>query len=305
MTSLLVRHRIDIGCTLRELRGRADKSGMERARLATPTVGTLTRRSRLPIAVLAATFLSVLAVPAQAGLGDLLDPLVEDLPVVEDVVDPLVDEVVDPVVETIGEGIAAPIQEVVAPLVPPEVEKAVQPVVDEVLPPVDEIVPPVDEIEVPPVIDENPVPPIESITGTRTSDSPTVRSDNATVDVANENSPESGISRGVTDVRESGSLELAQSLQAALTRTALASPTVSGPLIDSSGGSWLLGLTDWLRNAGGGLVDLMAIPLRLLELLARALLTAGSGLVAPASLAMAFTLHAVRDRRWQGVRKQR
>lgn len=255
---------------------------METARLTTPAVGMLTRRSRLPIAVLAAGFLFVLAVPAQAGLGNLLDPLVEDLPAMEDVVAPVVEDVLDPAVETIGEE-AAPIQEVVAPSDPPEAEEVVQPVVDAVLPPVDEVVPPVDEIVMPPVIDEYPVAPI----------------------AANQNPPESGISGGATDVRDSGSFELAQSLQVALTRSVLASPAVSGPLVDSSGSSWLLGLTGWLRSAGGGLVDLLAIPLKLLELLGRALLTAGSGLVAPASLAIAFTLHAVRDQRWQSVPKPR
>jgi hypothetical protein len=95
-----------------------------------------------------------------------------------------------------------------------------------------------------------------------------------------------------------------QSLQAALTlQTALldigadqgAAQTADVEMIDSS---WLNGLTNWLRNSADGLLDLLGMPFRLLELLARALLTAGSGLIAPLSMLLAFTAYMIKDRRW-------
>ena len=64
---------------------------------------------------------------------------------------------------------------------------------------------------------------------------------------------------------------------------------------------WLNGLTAWLRDHTGGLLDLLALPIRLLELLVRALLTAGSGLIAPLSMLLAFTACALKDRRWARV----
>ena len=58
------------------------------------------------------------------------------------------------------------------------------------------------------------------------------------------------------------------------------------------------GLINWLRT--DGLRDLLALPVRLLDLLARALLTAGSGLIAPLSMLLALTAYLVKDRHWVG-----
>ncbi|MBA3359972.1 MAG: hypothetical protein H0T94_00630 [Acidimicrobiia bacterium] len=60
----------------------------------------------------------------------------------------------------------------------------------------------------------------------------------------------------------------------------------------STGTSWLDSLADWLGIES--LSQLLAIPFRLLSLLFRALMSAGSGLVAPASILMAVTVGARR-----------
>jgi hypothetical protein len=60
---------------------------------------------------------------------------------------------------------------------------------------------------------------------------------------------------------------------------------------------WLPQLAEWLRGAIGDLADLLMFPVRLVELLARALLSAGAGLVAPASLLAAIVAWSVWDRR--------
>jgi hypothetical protein len=279
---------------------------METAQLARPVRGNLIRTERLFIFGLVAILTLGLASPAQAGLGDLIDGLldpVEELPVLGEIVDPVVGGIVDPVVDPLIEDVFTPaVENVVAPIV--------EPVVEEVLPPVvDEVVPPIDQIEVPPLIDDVTTPPIESITVPGTSgraDSPTIRTSFTNLNdpaPARENLP-----NGSTHILGNGngngrSLVLAHALQTALVGTAGTPPTVAGRLADSTGAGWLMGLTDWLRGTANGLADLLSIPLRLLELLARALLTAGSGLVAPASLALAFTIYAVRDRRWQRIRK--
>jgi hypothetical protein len=46
------------------------------------------------------------------------------------------------------------------------------------------------------------------------------------------------------------------------------------------------------------LVKILALPIRLLEVLARALMTAGSGLIAPLSMLLAFTALLIKDRQW-------
>jgi hypothetical protein len=51
---------------------------------------------------------------------------------------------------------------------------------------------------------------------------------------------------------------------------------------------WLHALTAWLESGLSGLFDVLAIPARFLELLFRALISAGSGLVAPAAILAAL-----------------
>jgi hypothetical protein len=91
------------------------------------------------------------------------------------------------------------------------------------------------------------------------------------------------------------SLEAARAVQTALTSGSTTSIVEAG-LQTTDGPASLGGLTAWLRDAAGGLLGLLALPIRLVELLARALMTAGSGLIAPLSLLLAYTAFAIKDR---------
>jgi hypothetical protein len=94
----------------------------------------------------------------------------------------------------------------------------------------------------------------------------------------------------------------ARALQATLVDSGVTEPAIvevsqptAAEVVDAG---WLNGLTSWLRTSADGLLNLLALPIRLLDLLARALLTAGSGLIAPLSMLLAFTAVLIKDRRW-------
>lgn len=279
------------------------------------------RRAILAIGLVS---LVMVALPAQAGLGDLLDDLldpVEDIPVVGDIVEPIVEDVVDPIVEDIVEPVAG---DLVDPVVDEVLAPVLTPIVDTVVTPsVDEVVTPVLDTVVPPVIET--IPPVGTTTPTTT---PTI----TTVPVigSNQETPagesagfglsSSGDQGGVllADSLGSGgevvavqstqlhSLEAALALQTTLVDGNVTEPSILG--VDQPGpadlvqANWLNGLTNWLRSSADGLFNLLALPIRLLELLARALLTAGSGLIAPLSMLLAFTALLIKDRRWGRAR---
>src|SRR5687768_13281179 len=128
-------------------------------------------RGRRRGAVLTVGFLWVLtmALPAQAGLGDLLDDLlgpVDDVPIVGDIVQPVVEAVLDPVVDGVVDPIAGALVDPIvdqglAPIVAPVSETVVEPVVDDALVPVveDALVPVVGD-GAPPIVEEV-LPPIQ------------------------------------------------------------------------------------------------------------------------------------------------
>ena len=299
-------HRNDIGSTLAKLWAHADSYRMERARGGREIW-------RLATLTIALTSSLMLAIPAQAGLGDLLDQILDpvtEVPVVGDIVDPIVggvgDPIVDDVVDPVGGGLLDPIaDQVLAPVL--------SPVIDTV---VNTVVPPVVEPAIEPVVE----PVIGSVpaVGTTTTTSP--------VDMAREEAiarasaefdllhpryesevlvATPSIDTAVSAARvttERRSLEAALSVQAALVDRGslslvhqVAGPPAAVPLVEVG---WLDGLTNWLRTSTGGIFDLLALPIRLLELLARALLTAGSGLIAPLSMLLAFTAFLIKDRGW-------
>ena len=280
---------------------------------------------RLIILMVALASIVMLALPAQAGLGDLLgdllDPL-EDVPIVGEIVTPIVEDVVDPIVEDIVDplagGLVNPIvEEVLAPVLTPIVETVVAPIVDGVVTPVVEnVAPPVIE----PVVEV--IPPVETTSTTAPPVGPSGQeagesesagfgpsSSGYPADVLVGNSSDDG---GVTAAQATTVTTGLQSLEAALAlQTALlddGSAEVSRPVPDPMTASepvdagWLDGLTNWLRTSADGLLNLLALPIRLLELLARALLTAGSGLIAPLSMLLAFTAVLIKDRRWGRAR---
>jgi hypothetical protein len=289
---------------------------METAQLVRPIRGNLARYERIFILALVAILTLGLASPAQAGLGDLgdglLDP-VEELPLIGGIVEPVV-EVVEPVEEVV-EPVLAPVVDPVVEVLDPVVEEVVDPVVEvvdpvvEVVDPVVEVVDPVVEVVDPVVEVVDPVVEVVDPPGSivdHVADEPSVIEEGvSSIESVAASGPSLAghVDQILSDVDDHGSLGLAQTLQAALASTRGTLPTVAGRLVDSSGAAWLMGLTDWLHRTANYLMDVLSIPLRLLEILVRALLTAGSGLVAPASLALAFTIYAVRDRHWVGLRK--
>ena len=248
---------------------------------------------------LGGTFLILfaLALPARAGLGDLLGgvledpiselteplaPLVTSVPLVEDLIE-TTEALTAPVVTAV-ESVASPVvtvvDEAVGPIVEP-VEEVVDPEVVE--PPLDPVT---DVLE--PVLDVDPLPPVEP---TRPIVNPTVtapRLVELTVDQARAPTPIEADS-GRPDL----STETASIQRAFLTSISDFSLSVqdregNGPV--ASNNAWLSALKAWLRSGVSALLDVVAIPARLLEILLRALLSAGSGLVAPAAILVSLAV---------------
>ena len=257
--------------------------------------------------------LVMVALPAQAGLGDLLDDLldpVEDVPVVGDIVDPIVADVVDPIVVDIVEPVTGDlvdpiVDEVLAPVVTPIVDTVVVPIVGEVMTPVlNNVVAPVIETIPPPgdtttttlpiAVPGQEAPARDSVgSGFSSSGYP-----GGVLLADSDNDGEALLSQPSTDLQ---SLEAARTLQTTLVDsgvTELSNVDVAQPTAETVDAGWLNGLTKWLRTSADALLNLLALPIRLLELLARALLTAGSGLIAPLSMLLAFTALLIKDRRW-------
>ena len=275
---------------------------------------------RLTVLTVGLVSLSMIAIPAQAGLGDLLDDLLDpvgDVPIVGDIVDPIVEGVVDPIVDGIVDPVAGDLldpiaDEILAPVLNPIVEGVVAPIVDTVIPPqVPPVVPPVVEVVPPPGTTTTTAPQSPAVT------EPAMAVTSESYGVSPSGYP-GGAPIGSPATEPLGPTQVAtelQSLQAALAvQTALLDNEVPDPagqggahltevqMIDTG---WLNGLTNWLRSGANGLLDLLAMPVRLLELLSRALLTAGSGLIAPLSMLLAFTAYLIKDRRWSGHRPRR
>lgn len=246
--------------------------------------------------------LFALALPARAGLGDLfdgvlddpigaltapLDPVVTAVPLVEDLVE-TVDVVTSPLVTVVDE-VASPIVTVVDEVVVEPVSDLVEPATDEVQPVVDIVEPVVDTVE--PVVDT--VAPVSTV-----EVYPTLTT--ALSAPGADSSPVRPALVGVAPVVQAavvGSVET-DSVQ----RVLLASiSNAAFPLDDREGNQilvnrthWLTALGAWLESGLSGLLDVLAIPARFLELLFRALISAGSGLVAPAAI---LTALAVASRR--------
>ena len=259
--------------------------------------------------------LFALALPARAGLGDLLGGLLEDpiselteplaplvtsLPLVEDLVE-TADALTSPVV-TVVDSLASPVVTVVDQVVDPMVsvvEQVVSPVttvVEEVVDP-DAAEPPIDAVE--PVIDivepvlEEPVAPLPPVTPTL----PAVSSADTpprlqVVELSFDQAP------AAVSV-ETANEPSARTIEPASIQSALLSSISDAPLSlqDREGNDpvvrntdWLSALRGWLASGVSGLFDVLAIPARFLEILLRALITAGSGLVAPAAILVALAV---------------
>jgi hypothetical protein len=294
MTSSGGCHRNDIGRTLPKLTRFADTEGMAKGVLGQPSWTKESARNARRF-LLTVVILLALATPARAGLGDLvgglLDPAAEPVDPLAGVVDAALDlPVVDPVVETV-------LTPVVEEVVEPVVEEIIAPIVEEVVPPIIDVVTdpgidPLPEIipppEVPPVVPAVGVPPGSGTlppSGSPQLDlgsSPGLFSSDVTLEINND---------------YEGALVLARSMQSALADPITVSLVSERSSSMESSGGWLTGLTGWLRAVAEGLLSVLAFPIRLLELLWRAMFSAGSGLVAPISLLVAYTVSALRERR--------
>lgn len=228
----------------------------------------------------------LLAVPAQAGLGDLIDEVVEEvaeLPVVTTIPAPTVTipEVIPPVVVDLP---AVSTPEVVLPIGDGVV---IDPIV---------ITPPTVEVEpdgtigvvpeLPPVVIGGDVLPTIEVPIVTTTSQPISRP------IALNPPPIDEVPVAV-DPPADRSVEL-RILQTIVATQVLAgaepAPLASRAAPTSTGTSLLDSLADWLGIER--LSQLLAIPFRLLSLLFRALMSAGSGLVAPASLLLTLAVGA-------------
>lgn len=229
--------------------------------------------------------LFALALPAQAGLGDLLGEVLDNP--VQDLTAPLAPMVTTfPIVSDLTESVDA----VVAPVltVVDDVASPVVAVVDEVAEPLVDLVEPV-------VGDDDLVPgvPVEPVTPPSVlpelAGGPRVTSASASLDEPISNQvPTVGVPQEATAVRMSQLDSIQRLLLTTINR-----PTIS--VVEREGSNagigapigiaaWLTALGAWLGSGISGLLDVLAIPIRLLELLLRALTSAGAGLVAPAAV---------------------
>ncbi|MGH8925433.1 MAG: hypothetical protein ACRDWA_12470 [Acidimicrobiia bacterium] len=259
-----------------------------------------------------------LALPAQAGLGDLFDeilddpvsdltaplaPLVETLPIIPETVD-LVDETVAPVVAVVDEvaspvvtvvdEVASPITNVVEEIVTPVVEPVVgvvEPVV-KVVDPVVEVVDPVIE-DLPPVIPSTDRPPIDtSLTTTPAPSSPDGDEANlAPVSVTPALVQAATVTPASIQRLLLASLRFETNDETTMVWDRGETRFIPGEPLSAN---WLDALGAWLGSALSSLFDVLAIPAHLFELLLRALSSAGAGLVAPAAI---FAALAVGGRR--------
>jgi hypothetical protein len=226
--------------------------------------------------------LSLLTVPlpAVAGLGDLIDGLskpVESLPVVGEVVK-ATGETLDPVVDP------------VVGLIDPVVDPIIDPVTGSPSPTT--TAPPVDD-RTTPTTTATTTPTATTTTAARWGESSTATTVLSQA-AADDRQPAPKAPAGSelqSDPVPGGNVEF---LRQALVSRDLAPSTPAAPVVAVG---WLPQLAEWLRGAIGDLADLLMFPVRLVELLARALLSAGAGLVAPASLLAAIVAWSVWDRR--------
>ncbi|MGH8959017.1 MAG: hypothetical protein ACRDVK_10135 [Acidimicrobiia bacterium] len=249
--------------------------------------------------------LFALAMPAQAGLGDLLGGILEDpiseltaplapvvtaVPLVEDLIE-TVDAVSAPVV-TIVDELASPIVAVVDEVVDPVVD-AVEPSIGTVEPVIETVEPVIETVE--PVIEQEiPLPTVEVIPTPSPVPLPVVVRTEAPAPIgAAELSPEQAPS-GSPLVNASSPLRsllqtdsIQQALLTSISDTPLSLQDREGnqPIVRNT--DWLTALTGWLES---GFRNLLSIPARFLELLLRALTSAGGGLVAPAAILVALAV---------------
>jgi hypothetical protein len=243
--------------------------------------------------------LFALALPAQAGLGDLLDGLLEDP--IEDLTAPLAPVVtalplLPEVIETV-EAAAAPIVTAVEAVASPVVT-----VVDEIAP-ITEVVEDVVDDPVPPVTTPNTtLPPVTTPTTTLPIPATTLPSATITQPTPSTTLPSvipASFPAPIDD--EPRPIRPNETVQARLLELVVALPVTPPEYVGDRGETrfipadpvttdWLAALGSWLGSGIASLLDVLALPAHLFELLLRALTSAGAGLVAPAAILAALAV---------------
>jgi uncharacterized protein YggT (Ycf19 family) len=258
-------------------------------------------------AVVGGLLLVLIAAPAYAappshsyGLGELLGPVVTPLqPVTESVgtvlapitepVGEILDPVVDPVVEVLSpitDPLLDPVEEVVDPITDPlldPVEDVVDPITDPLLDPVEEVVDPLlDPVEdvVDPPLEPNP-PPV----GGGNPPGLETNSSQSPADVA-------GASVGPVSSSTADLVSSAVSLLPPPSAGVVLSPTLAQSLLSQ--------ILDWLSEFDVG--SFLTAPFLGLQVLLRALASAGRGLLVPGAMLAVFAILMARDRRIQGTK---
>ncbi|HKZ21240.1 MAG TPA: hypothetical protein VJQ57_14165 [Acidimicrobiia bacterium] len=258
------------------------------------------------------TFLMVfaLALPARAGLGDLLGGLLEDpiaevteplaplvtsVPLVEDLIETtealtapvvtVVDQLASPlvtVVEEVVSPIVEPVEEVVSPIVDPEEEVVDPEVIEPSLDPVTNILEPV--LDVPPAPTVEPTVPVLNSTTTSTRfEIVELTFDQAPI-------PTPADAESTRSAPSTETISIQRALLASISGLSLSWQDREGNDPVAGNIDWLSALRGWLQSGVAALLDVLAIPARLFEILLRALLSAGSGLVAPAAILVSLAV---------------
>ena len=231
--------------------------------------------------------------PAVEVLSPVTDPLLDP---VEEVVDPITDPILDPaeeVVDPITDPIPDPAEEVVDPITDPildPVEEVVDPITDPILDPVEEVVDPItDPVEdvIDPLVKSDPPP----AGGGSPPGGPSAG--NGTSDAAGP-TPSVGVAGSLTGLPPSPAASLVSSTISLLQPRP---PVVLSPSLSQSLLSQIL---DWLSEVNAG--SFLAAPFLGLQVLFRALASAGKGLLVPGVMLAALALVMARDRRIQGTK---
>jgi len=216
--------------------------------------------------------------PAVEVLSPVTDPLLDP---VEEVVDPITDPILDPaeeVVDPITDPILDPAEEVVDPITDPILDP-VEEVVDPITDPVEDVIDPLVKSDPPPAGGGSPPGGPSAGNGTSDASGPT---------------PSVGVAGSLTGLPPSPAASLVSSTISLLQPRP---PVVLSPSLSQSLLSQIL---DWLSEVNAG--SFLAAPFLGLQVLFRALASAGKGLLVPGVMLAALALVMARDRRIQGTK---
>ena len=240
--------------------------------------------------------LLLIAAPASAlqlspsySLGELLQPVVAPLEPVTESVGDLLAPITEPTGEIL-EPVVDPAVEVLSPVTDPlldPVEEVVDPITDPILDPVEEVVDPITD----PILD--PVEEVVDPPGGGGSPPGGPSAGNGTSDAAGP-TPSVGVAGSLTGLPPSPAASLVSSTISLLQPRP---PVVLSPSLSQSLLSQIL---DWLSEVNAG--SFLAAPFLGLQVLFRALASAGKGLLVPGVMLAALALVMARDRRIQGTK---